>query len=278
MPAPGQPQTQVGEIVTFDLPNKLSSAFDLDAFDELVQAHGVRFVHYRGMPNPVGLVDLYDSRRPDPDHSGASNGMVYTKAGCVTCMFSGNSKDLRAMEGGVLNAANAQITPTRYYEGTKEYVYLAPMDRLYLAEESVLVTVAHKVEAHATGRDRLRYPAVQVLDVMDAKGLRYRCGDDFGVEDGQIVWAPGRAPEPGRIYAVRYLHRPYWYVDRLTHEVRVAQYEDFMTGERKTMRMNQCAIIQREHVFENEQKDELAPDPASPRQARGPRDGGLGPR
>jgi hypothetical protein len=58
--------------------NPGSVAFDLDAFDELIAAHGVELVHWRAMPNPAGLVDRFDSRRPGEDHVAASNGMVYT--------------------------------------------------------------------------------------------------------------------------------------------------------------------------------------------------------
>lgn len=273
-----------GEIIAFDIPNRLSSAFDVEAFDEAIQAHGIRFIHYRGMRNPVGMVDRFDSRRPDNDHSGSSNGLLYTKAGCITALFTGNSKDLRAIEGGQINAATAQITPTRFYDCSKNPIYLHPMDRLYLEEESVMVTHQQLVDANESGEDRLKFPALQILDLVDANNVRYTEGVEFKVKDGKIHWCgqnrPGINPETmtGRVYGVRYLYRPYWYVERMLHEIRVAQAEHPITGERTTIRMQQSAIIQREYVFENEKKDDAAPNPESPRQVKGPRDGGFGPR
>lgn len=273
-----------GEIVSFDIPDRISSAFDIEAFDEAIQSHGVRFVHYRGMRNPVGLTDRFDSRRTEDDHSGASNGLIYTKAGCIAALFTGNSKDIRAMEAGMLDAGTAQITVARNYVETTEPIYLHPMDRLYLEEESVLVTHQQLVESHETGDDRLRFPAVQVLDLVDSRNIRYTQNVEFKVEDGRIHWCspnrPGIDPVTGkgRVYAVRYLMRPFWYVDRMLHEVRVAQFEHPLTGSRGTARMPQSAIIQREYVYQNEDKDDQAPNPASPRQVNGPRSGGFGPR
>lgn len=274
--------TVLNQVTNFDIPNGVSNAFDVDAFDEAIRAHGVRFIHYRGMRNPVGLIDKFDSRRPDDDHSGSSNGLIYTKAGCITALFTGNSKDLRAMDGGNLNAANAQITPARTYDCSDEPIYLAPMDKLYLEEESVMVTHQQLVDAHETGIDRLKFPALKVLDLIDASNVRYQQETDFKVISGKVHWCgpnrPGTNPETGvgRVYAVRYLYRPYWLVDRLMHEIRMAQAEHPMTGARSTVRMPQAALIQREYVFEQEKADEEAAP--SVRQTRSPRDGGFGQR
>lgn len=273
-----------GQVLQMDFPNSVSVAFDTAAFDEQIRAHGVRFVHYRAMRDPVGLIDRYDARRPDDAHAGASNGMLYTQAGCLTALFTGNSKELKALEGGQLSAAYAQITPASTYEGGTERVYLAPLDRLFLEEAGVLVPHQQLVEAHETGDDRLRYPAARVLDLVDARGVRYTPDTDFCLHDGRVVWKTAKRPgvntetQRGVVYAVRYLYRPHWYVDQLMHEVRVAQVEDPVTGQRGLVQMPQAARIAREFVFQNEDKDPLAPDPGSPRQVMGPRDGGMGPR
>lgn len=272
------------EINTLDIPNRLSTAFDVEAFDEAIRAHGVRFIHYRGMRNPVGLIDRYDSRRPDPDHSGSSNGLIYTRAGCVTALFVGNSKEVKAQEQGLIDAGTAQLTTPRFYDDTGEPIYLHPMDRLYLEEESILVTHQQLVDAHASGNDRLKFPVAKALDVIDALGIRYHEGTDFKVADGKIQWCgpnrPGINPEngKGRVYAIRYLYKPYWYIDRMLHEIRVVQFENPMTGARGTVRMPQSAIVQREYIYEVEDKDEQAPDPNSSRQNKGPANGGFGPR
>jgi hypothetical protein len=274
-------KTEIQDVLTMDIPSGLSSAFDIDAFDDAIEAHGVRFVHYRGMRNPVGMIDKFDSRRPDADHSGASNGLIYTKAGCFSALFTGNSKTLRSMEGGYINAATAQLTPTRKYRNCEDFVYLAPMDRLYLEEETVLVSHQQLVDAHETGVDKLKFPAERVQDIVDATNTRYS-SSDYVLENGQIRWTtqnrPGTNPETGKgkVYAVRYLYRPFWYIDRLIHEVRVSQQENPITGETRAVRMPQSAVVQREYVYESEPQDPEAPE--SPRQQKSPRSGGFGPR
>lgn len=267
-----------GEINTFDLPNRTSSAFDIDAFDEAIAAHGAKFVHYRAVDNPVGMVDRFDSRRPDDDHAGASNGQIYIEAGHFSALFTGNSKEAKSQEGSLLDAATAQLTPTRNYCGSEEAVSLMPLDRLYLQECSIVVPAKQFVEAHDSGRDRLRFPATRVVACVDARNTRYIEGRDFTLVDGSIVWGsgarPGTNPENGRgtIYSVRYMYRPYWYIHRLLHEIRVSQVENMLTGNRETARMQQSCMVQREYIFENEQKDDRAPDPESKRQMPGPID------
>ncbi len=272
----------VSPVQTMDVADG-SVAFDIDAFDEALHAHGVQFIHYRALRSPVGLLDRYDSRRPNEDHSGSSNGHVYTKAGCMTAIFTNNSKDLRAIEGASMDSAVAQITPARFYDNSCEPILVAPFDRFFLAETSIEVTHSQLVDAHISGHDRLRFPCERVLDLIDSANIRYTV-NDFDIIDGQIVWnspkRPGIDPETGkgRVYAVRYTYRPHWYCDRLIKEIRMAQYQDIMTGERKTMRMPQSFMAVREYIFENENKDEQAPNPNSPRQVPSPDDNSFGSR
>lgn len=272
-----------GPVLTMDLANS-SVAFDTAAFDQAVRAHGCRFVHHRGIWNPVGLVDPYDVRRAEPDHSGASNGRLYTPAGVFAALFTGNSKTVQAQTSGLLDAGVAQITPARCYDcaagGAPEQVRLMEQDRLYLADEAVLVPTQERVEASPTGRDRLKFPVVRVEVLVDAANERYRQGADFDVVEGQIVWGPRRPGANvmagrGVVYSVRYQYRPYWYVDRLTHEIRVAQTVDAL-GRRSMVAMPQCAIINREYVARAEANDPLAPPSA--RQQPAPADGSYPPR
>ncbi len=270
-------------VQTQDHPEGTSVGFDIEAFDTAIAAHGVELVHYRAFINPVGMIDKYDSRRPNPDHSGASNGMQYIKVGCLSALMIGNSKELKAWTGGVLHGGMAQITPARFYKDGKTRVRLHERDRLYLATESTLVLHQQLVEAHETGRDRLQFPVVEVQDVMDADGIMYKCGDDFQIVEGDIVWNQGKGPRAnieltvGKVYGIRYLYRPHWYVDHLTHEIRVAQYVD-MLGARHVEQMPQCAIVAREYVYLNENNDEKVPNPKPSRQVQAPRNDYFGPR
>lgn len=256
--------------ITFEI-SAVTVGFDVGAFDDALRDHGVQFVHYRAMKCPVGMRDEYSTRRPHEDHSGCSNGQIYTKAGLVTALFTSNSNRQDQNEVGLLDGATVRITIPRYYDGTNEPVMVAPFDRFFLSEETITVVTQELVQASPEGHDRLRYPAVSVYDIMDATGKRWG-GNDCRIVDGQIVWNPGGGPgidpviQKGVVYSIRYTYRPFFYVDRMLNEVRVAQVD---TDEgRIVMRMPQSLILQREYVFEKEENDERAPNPDSPRQVK----------
>ena len=257
MTAPGlQPRIQ-----PIQFPAATSVTFDLQAFNDGIKAHGLRFNHFRAMRNPVGIVDKYDARRPNSDTPLAVNGMYYTKAGIVTALCIGNTKETKASDGGIVDASTAQFTPQDRYEDSGKRVFLAPFDRLMLEEGSVLVSRHELVESSPTGVDRPKFPAVEVLDCVDSKGIIYRQDSDFTIDaNGQIVWKdnrPGQEPDSGKgvVYAIRYVYRPAWYVLRLIHEIRMIQQENFMTGERSVVQAPQSALVQREYVFESEAAD-----------------------
>lgn len=270
------------QIYTADLPT-VQVSFDVEAFDEAIRSQGVKLHHYRAMRCPVGLIDQYDIRRPHDDHSGCSNGFIYTFAGEVTCLFTGNSMQNQMQDMGFLDGSSVSITLPRHYDGTEQTFYLAPFDRLYLAEESIVVPDWQLMTHHITGLDKLNRPAAAIQDLMDSTGKRYIQGQDFELMQGQVKWLgsnrPGIDPETGkgRICSVRFLHRPYWYVRQLIHEIRVTQAENPVTGERKIHKMPQAAVLVREQVFEKSDKIEES-TATNPREVKGPESGSFGPR
>lgn len=248
-------------IAAIQFPMPVSVAFDVQAFLDNIRAHGLSFVHYRALRNPVGMVDVDDTRRPNANTPIARNGMYYVKAGKVIALCSGNTKEVKASSGGIVDSGVAQFTPLLEYEDSKQKVFLSPYDRLYLEEESVLVSRNELVEANVTGKDRPKFPPVEILDCVDARGELYHQGKDFQLtNNGMIVWGdrrPGQDPETGKgvIYSIRYVYRPHWYVQRLVHEIRIVQQENPFTGQRFTKQAPQSAIVQREYVFEAEAAD-----------------------
>src|SRR6185436_8493866 len=239
-------------------------SFDPEAFDLAIRTAGVEMVHYRALPCPVGMIDPEDVRHPGDHNIDCSNGYVYTLAGTVICMFVNNSKEARQTDLGRLDGSTVQVTFPRFYEkGRPEapdvMVEPAPFDRIFLKDDKISVVTWERFAANISGTDRLRYPALHVTDIMDARGVKYRETEDFDIVAGRIKWhdgkSPGMDPQTGKgvVCAVRYSYRPFWYVQRLMHEVRVAQVQNDFTGERDIMRMPQSMLLQREQVFENEQ-------------------------
>ena len=230
-------------------------SFDLNSFDDKIEGHGALYTHYRAMRCPVGMVDAFDEgRHSQEDHEGCSNGFIYTKAGEFYATFLSNSKEMKQYDLGILDGSTAAITPTRFYDGTTEEVDLVPYDRLYLASEAFLVPHWQLVQANANGKDKMSFNVVKVVDIIDSSGRRY-CSEDYKIVKGQIVWTrggPGIDPisQKGKVYSIRFLYKPYWYVSRLVHQVRVVQVDNSATGERETARAPQSALIQREYIFE----------------------------
>jgi len=265
--------------VALDL-GSTSVSFDAEAFNEMIQSHGVQLVHYRAMRCPVGLIDINDTRRPEDDHSGCSNGFIFSKAGKVTCLFSNSGEDFHSSDAGFVDGSTAVVTASPTYDDSEEPVQVVMYDRFYLAEEAILVPHWQLVETHITGHDRLSFPALKVLDIVDSTGKRYSAGD-YDLVDGQIIWKGSRPPfnsdtNRGAVYAIRYEFRPYFNCSRVMHQIRIAQIEG--PDGRKVQRMPQQFQLTRETISLVEENDELAPMPNSPRQMRGPRKGMMGPR
>ncbi len=268
-----------------DIPNQEGVEFDVLAFDELVKSQGTMLVHQAAMRCPVGIIDMHDTlRRPHEHHIGCSNGFIYTTVGTLQGCFTGNGLNKKQDSAGNLDSSSATIILPRFYsselEGDDQRVYIAPFDRLYYADENILVSQWETVEAHASGSDRLQFPPVKVFELMDSRGIRYS-GGDFSIGNGNVVWngqkQPGQDLETGKgvVYSIRYLYRPFYYVSRLLHDIRVTAVTD-LNGERQTQMVNKLVSVQREYVYQQNEND---PDSATDaRQVMGPAEGSLGPK
>lgn len=272
----------------FRFPSDFGTDFDVDAFDDAIANKGVPLIHWRAISCPVGLSNKYDYRRPHEDHEGCSNGFIYTRAGMVDSLFVGNSTQLISVDVGLLYGSSVQVTFPRYYYPERDGVapkpfLVAPFDRFYLPDESILVVGTQTFEASGRPVDKLRFPVVEVIDLVDSNGIRYQHGADFVIEDGRIRWIGTNRPsydavgKQGQVCSVRYTYRPYWLFRQHIHELRVSQAEAF-DGNRALIRMPQAGLLQRENVSESEDADPDAPQPNSPRQAKRPASSGLGPR
>jgi hypothetical protein len=279
-----------GSGIRTDLPDYEAVSFDIEAFDQLIVVHGVEMVHYRAMRCPVGLSEMYDSRRPHDDHTGCSNGFIYKEAGVVTTVLMSNGKTQNLIDTGIIDNSTVQaIFPVHYDHDLSnpaaplKACHVAPFDRFYLRDDTLTVIHWQLFEANQTGHDRLHFPVVEIEHIIDASGYEYG-PQDYQIDTaGSIVWKGAKRPGfsamtgKGEVCSIRYRYRPYWYVDHLLHEIRVARAED-ATGERVAFRMPYSAMLSRERFFENEEKDDKSALPNSLRQVAGPASGGFGPR
>jgi len=279
--------------ITTDLPSE-AVVFDADAFDDRIRSQGVRLEHFIATRCPIGMTDLDDNRRPHSDHANCSNGFLYKRAGVVLGLLTGNQKDTRFDDVGLMDHAQFQLTVPRSYEDPEDkLITIAPFDRFYLNDPNVVVIYWQLFLAHQSGRDRLNFPVVEVIRLVDNLGREYSCGTDFSITAGQIQWLGVNRPgldsdtNRGRVCSVRYTYRPYVYVGPVLHDLRVSAAINPLTGEQAMIRMPQAATVHREYVFLNEKHDPDAIDSSacrqdqrlpSKRQEYGPQDGSFGPK
>lgn len=250
--------------------------FDQEAFSTLIRRVGVPLVHFKAFRSPVGMENFADLRKPNEDHSGASNGFLYKRAGIATCLFTSVSNNNRIMDLGEMDGSNVSVTLPSTYDDSDAGVRTARYDRFYLTDPNITVVNWQLFTTSEVGVERLTYPISEVEYIVDSYGTEYT-PNDYVLENGQIKWV-GNRPPPNKVCSIRYMYRPYWYVSRVIHEVRVTNKENIYTGTRETIRMPQMVQLQREYVFESEQRDIDSTTPDSPRQAKAPPDGSFGPR
>jgi hypothetical protein len=252
-----------------EIPRGESVAFDAQAWDDAVSAHGLTFIHWQAMPDPIGLQSKYDSRKPDAvNNPNVFNGFYYVKMGELQAIMSGNTKETKATAGGIVDSGIAQFTPaTRYLCFKNEIpqrVYLSPYDRFYLKDEDIFVPRGELIEASITGVDRATFPVEKVINIVDADGISYD-SSCYTIDKGLIHWKDKRPSfnvevNKGKVYSIKYLLRPFFYVHRLIHELRLMQILDEMTGDHKLIPVNQSCIVQREYMFQNKQVDPSNPN------------------
>jgi hypothetical protein len=274
------------------LPTTETVSFDKDAFDDLLRSHGIVFVHYKAIRCPVGLQDRSDTRRSHGDHSGCSNGFIYTSAGEVTGFFSTNRMESKLIDQGILNDSTAIVSFPTNYDNTADPIYIVPYDRFYIKDMPACVSNWELVSYSGDGLDRLEFPAQNITDcIVDANGKIYTIGKDFELSSGQIRWLKtGEAPgwnvvlNKGIVYSVRYQYQPYFYCIRLLHEIRVARIDNFLGGPNPNnsnaplARMPYQVVLQREYMFHDTENDPETLAINNPRQGFSPQNGALGPQ
>lgn len=278
-----------GERFQLDLPEQAVS-FDVAAIDALLRSQGATLEHYAAILCPLGLENKTDIRHTG--HPGkCHNGFIYKKIGNVVANVTSNSSQQNWSGRGIEDSSSAYVTLPRYYDERCDGrplsvpIRIQHFDRIYIKDLQVQVVNSEKIEYNQSGVDRLAYPALSVEFLIDANGQEYTCGKDFEVESGNIVWKENRAPgynveaERGVIYAVRYTYRPFYYVENMLHEIRLARTVNAETGEIELERLPFQLRLQREYAFDAAQREKEKEDKDSAASGgRVPRRGSFGPR
>lgn len=246
----------------------VQTSFDLNRQDAFVTSLGVDFVHYKAMPSPIGKKDRGDYRRNDGVDTITSNGMIYKCAGKFTATITDNARTQTRGQSALLDPSDSHLVMPRFYNagdgvanGTT--IYIAPGDRLYIADPNADTKVANyqEMDYEPNIDNEPMFPIVQLeMPIMDSRGIEYISEVDYCLlASGNIRWLPGGKnpgidPDTGkgRIYSVRYLYNAYWYITKLEKEIRITNVTN--GGVRQPTRMPFFAVITREYIYHNQNR------------------------
>lgn len=246
----------------------IQESFDLNRLDVFVTSLGIDIMHYRAIPSPIGKNDRGSWRRNDGVDTISSNGMIYRYAGTFTATLTTNTREEKRGPSGVIDPSEARLVMPRFYNANGavdngDRIYLAPGDRVYIADPNADVNVANsQMMDYEEGIDNVpMFPIVQLQDVIvDSRNIQYNPNVDYQITtDGNIRWLPG-GQNPGidpltgkgRIYSIVYLYRAFYYVVALPHELRITAVT--VGNIRAPARMPMHAVIMREYIFHNQNK------------------------
>lgn len=237
----------------------IQDSFDLGRLDNFVEGLGVEYLHYKGMPSPIGKNDRGDYHRSDGVDTITSNGMIYRCTGKFRAVMTDNQKEKKRGNAGIVNPSESLLVMPRFYGDSEKRIYIAPGDRIYYAdpETDAKVSNAQEIQYEDGFDNSALFPIIELeMPIIDSRNIEYIEGVDFCItEAGNIKWLsggknPGIDPNTGkgRIYTIRYLYKAYWYLTTILKEVRITNVTD-MNGERKPERMPYHVVAQREYIF-----------------------------
>lgn len=249
----------------------VQQSLDLNKQDQFVTGSAVEYIHYKALPSPIGKKDRGDYRRSDGVDTITSNGMIYRCAGKFSATMIDNDRSQKRSDGGIQDPSQSRLVLPRFYnkdpnnglQADGDRIYLAPGDRVYVADPKVDVLVSNYHEmTYERGIDNVPMFPIERLEIpiIDSRNIEYTCGVDYQItQDGNIRWIPGgKSPgiDPdtgkGRVYSVRYLYRSYWYILTLPKEVRITGVTN--GNVRTPERMPYHAVVVREYIYHNQNK------------------------
>jgi hypothetical protein len=253
------------QIHTRNVPAQIDEFFGLDPlnFDRVLHARGVPLIHYRAMLCPCGLSDPDDLRRPNSDHSGCDNGFIYQEQGIVTATLTSNQSKLKKLNIGIVDDSTHLATFSHYYDSVpNREVYIRPFDRLYYTQEDLWTSANQLTKRRLDGRpDRVEFEVLQVEALIDADNVSYQQSIHFDIVGGDIQWREDEGPEKGVPYSIMYLYRPYYYVSRMLHSLRLFPSHGEDDSGIVMSKIGMQCVVEREFVHRTNMPDVLAPDP-----------------
>lgn len=223
-----------------------------DAFDQLINNRGIRFIHKIAAPCP-NMNSLNDNNH-DPECPFCDQSQIlYVQEKEIWGVLSSNSLEKLYEIQGVWEVGTAVITfPTEYPDG--EQADFNVFDQLMCPDFQVRLSDLREYDGLPTTGSK--YPIVRIVNmtsISDGVLKEYEEGVDFNLVDGKIEWVSGQEPnyddmnDIGEVLSITYVANPVYNVLQTLHELRVTQ--ELVNGQKVAKRLPQQVLVKRDFLF-----------------------------
>ena len=224
-----------------------------DAFDQILQNRGIRFIHRIAVPCPN--MTSINSNNHDPNCEFCDNSQILHLSGKeIWGVFGSNTLEKMFEIQGVWEVGTAAITfPTLFPDGLS--ADFNTFDHLECPDFIVRLNDLKEYEPTSNGRQKLRYRIVDMCHMTSVRNdslYVYEDGVDFTIVNGEISWLPGKAPSYndssliGEVLSITYTAHPVYAVLNMMHEMRVTQ--EFIGGTKIAKRLPQQVLVKRDFL------------------------------
>lgn len=229
-----------------------------DAFDQLLNNRGIRFIHKVSAPCPN--INVLDDNNHDPECTFCDQSQVlYVEEREIWGVLSNNTLEKLYEIQGVWEVGTAVITFPTHYEGTDVQADFNVFDQLVCPDFQVRLSDLKAYEGDSV--TKCKYPIVRAVNITSiTNGLlkTYVEGVDYNVVDGNINWISGKEPsynqieEIGEVLSITYVANPVYNVLQTLHELRVTQ--ELINGVKTAIRLPQQVLVKRDFLFKPDNK------------------------
>lgn len=250
---PNQPYTNPPNSYPSPMPDNIPDiSIRGEAWDQLAQNRGIRFIHRVAAPCP-NMKSLVDNNH-DPECPFCDGSQIlYIQDKEIFGLFSSNTLQKMFEVQGVWEIGTAVITfPTEYDDGTQADFNI--FDKLVCPDFQI--RLSDLKEYDNSGTTGTKYPIINVCDITSVVGnaiKKYTQGVDFNIVDGNIVWVAGQEPsydsiqEMGEVLSITYSANPVYNVLQTLHEIRATQ--QMVGGQKIAKRLPQQVLVKRDFLF-----------------------------
>lgn len=229
-----------------------------DAFDQLLNNRGIRFIHK--MHTPCPNINVLDDNNHDPECPFCDQSQnLYTQEREIWGVLSNNTLEKLYEIQGVWEVGTAVITFPTHYNDSEEQADFNVFDQLLCPDFQVRLSDLKQYDGSMV--TKMKYPIVKtayVTSITNNALKNYTQGTDFDIVDGNIAWITGKQPsyneieDIGEVLSVTFVANPVYNVVQTLHELRVTQ--ELIDGVKTAIRLPQQVLVKRDFLFKPDNK------------------------